>query len=406
MRLAINIFILAFIFNLQQAQAQLDVIELINPSFEDKPHLGNENKYGQRSQIRGWYDCSQDDFPYESPPDIHPKNFWNVTVKPFDGQTYLGMVVREQESWESISQHLSTKIKRASCYIATVKLARSDNYLSFTREDVDDLNILTTKKVKKENFTEPTVLRVWGGAGKCHNKQLLWESPPIDHSDWREYKIQFESKFTHSFITLEAYYKTPNLFAYNGHILIDNLTDFKEYNCKIGPQELDIVKEDPKKVKPITDEKEAKTKVNTPTKTEVVTNKKKEEKLIKDLDRNALKIGQTIEINNLYFAANEAAITNASYAVLNEVYSFMKSYTDVVIEIGGHTNSIPKDEFCDKLSRDRAKSVARYLVAKGIPAARVQFKGYGKRNPIASNENASGRKKNQRVEIKILSLDN
>ncbi|MBK8922192.1 MAG: OmpA family protein [Saprospirales bacterium] len=75
-----------------------------------------------------------------------------------------------------------------------------------------------------------------------------------------------------------------------------------------------------------------------------------------------------------------------------------------MIEIGGHTNSTPPDEFCDRLSTARAKSAADYLIAKGVDPKRVVYKGYGKRNPVASNTTADGRRMNQRVEIKILAL--
>jgi len=82
-----------------------------------------------------------------------------------------------------------------------------------------------------------------------------------------------------------------------------------------------------------------------------------------------------------------------------------KKGPQVVIEIGGHTNNLPADDFCDKLSGDRAKSVAEFLYEKGIKEVRIAHKGYGKRKPIASNKSKSGRKKNQRVEIKILRVD-
>jgi outer membrane protein OmpA-like peptidoglycan-associated protein len=76
----------------------------------------------------------------------------------------------------------------------------------------------------------------------------------------------------------------------------------------------------------------------------------------------------------------------------------------IVIEVGGHTNNVPPDEYCDRLSTARAKAVADYLAAKGIDPKRVLFKGYGKRKPVASNTTPEGRVLNQRVEIKILSL--
>jgi len=86
------------------------------------------------------------------------------------------------------------------------------------------------------------------------------------------------------------------------------------------------------------------------------------------------------------------------------VYSFLKEYIDVSVEIGGHTNGTPPHKYCDKLSKERAKAVAQYLVRKGIPANRLKYKGYGKRKPIANNLTKEGRIKNQRVEIKILKI--
>ena len=131
----------------------------------------------------------------------------------------------------------------------------------------------------------------------------------------------------------------------------------------------------------------------------------KKPKIIPDLDIATLKVGQTLRINKLYFQADSSTMSDASFDVLEEVYEFMNENTNVAIEIGGHTNDIPPDEYCDRLSTSRAKTVANFLYAKGILPERIAFKGYGKRNPIASNESAKGRKRNQRVEIKILRLE-
>ena len=64
-----------------------------------------------------------------------------------------------------------------------------------------------------------------------------------------------------------------------------------------------------------------------------------------------------------------------------------------------------QDEFCIRLSTARAKSVAEYLIKKGIDAKRVLFKGYGRSLPIATNSTPEGRQKNQRVEIKIVRMN-
>ena len=128
------------------------------------------------------------------------------------------------------------------------------------------------------------------------------------------------------------------------------------------------------------------------------------EKVLKSLDISTLALGQTIRLDKLYFEADSATIQPASFAVLEEIYDFLKDNDKVIIEIGGHTNSLPEDEYCDRLSTARAKNIAEYLYRKGIRESQISYKGYGKRQPIATNQTVEGRRRNQRVEIKIVSL--
>lgn len=128
------------------------------------------------------------------------------------------------------------------------------------------------------------------------------------------------------------------------------------------------------------------------------------DKVLKSLDINTLTLGQTIRVDKLYFDADSSTIQSASFGVLEEIYEFLTSNSKVIIEIGGHTNSLPEDEYCDRLSTARAKNIAQYLYDRGIPESRISYKGYGKREPIASNMTVEGRRRNQRVEIKITSL--
>ncbi|MFZ1677625.1 MAG: OmpA family protein [Saprospiraceae bacterium] len=128
------------------------------------------------------------------------------------------------------------------------------------------------------------------------------------------------------------------------------------------------------------------------------------EKVLKSLDISTLTLGETIRVDKLYFTADSSTIQPSSYGVLEEIYDFLKSNDKVIIEIGGHTNSLPDDEYCDRLSTSRAKNIALYLYGRGIPQAQISYKGYGKRQPIATNQTVDGRRKNQRVEIKIINL--
>ena len=128
-------------------------------------------------------------------------------------------------------------------------------------------------------------------------------------------------------------------------------------------------------------------------------------KILPDLTAGLLKDGQTIKMETLQFDADSSTIKSSSEPVLNELYEFLLENPLIVVEIGGHTNGLPSHEFCDRLSSARAKEVATEMVAKGISAKRIFYKGYGKRNPIATNQTKEGRIKNQRVEVKILRLE-
>ena len=126
---------------------------------------------------------------------------------------------------------------------------------------------------------------------------------------------------------------------------------------------------------------------------------------IDKLGDTKLKAGTIIRVNNLYFKADKTAVEPASYALLDRIARILNERPNLTVEIGGHTNGIPPHEYCDKLSTNRAKAVYDYLVQKGVPGNQLFFKGYGKRKPIAVNNTDEGRKKNQRVEIKVLKVE-
>jgi outer membrane protein OmpA-like peptidoglycan-associated protein len=128
------------------------------------------------------------------------------------------------------------------------------------------------------------------------------------------------------------------------------------------------------------------------------------EKILPDLVIQKLEVGKTLRIDELFFKADSTEVSPESYDVLNEVLTFLQQNPKIVVEIGGHTNTIPSHEYCDKLSTERAKSIATYFYKKGILPERLSFKGYGKRQPISDSVSLEGRRKNQRVEIKIISI--
>ena len=65
------------------------------------------------------------------------------------------------------------------------------------------------------------------------------------------------------------------------------------------------------------------------------------------------------------------------------------------------TDSVGAAAYNEQLSQERAESVRQYLVNRGVDPSRVTARGYGEDNPVASNENESGRAMNRRVEFRV-----
>jgi len=373
-------------------------VEVLNGSFEGVPNQGINNI---PFQLNGWYDCGKLRFPTETPPDVHPGGFWDNQIAASEGRTYLGMVVRDNDSYEGVAQRLSQVLEGNQCYTFKIKLSRSSTYVSQSRLEG------TTA-----NYTKPAVFRIWGGNGFCNDRELLAESTPVDHADWKTYEFKIKPKAEYRYILLEAYYKVPVMFPYSGHILADGMSNLQKITC---PDQIeDIVESNsksqatvatvlpPHKRNRLEDAvKKPEPKIlQQPDNLKAVT----KTKILEDLDIAKLKTGSTVEIKNLYFKADSADINESSYEVLSEIIDFMKDHKNISIEIGGHTNGIPSSDFCDKLSTERAKAVYDYLMKNGVNPQKLAYKGYGKRKLIATDNTAEGRKKNQRVELKVIAI--
>ncbi len=117
----------------------------------------------------------------------------------------------------------------------------------------------------------------------------------------------------------------------------------------------------------------------------------------------------TVTISDaILFASGSATLKSASIAELDKAYSVLRSkYAGRKIDIVGHTDTDPinktKNKWQDnwELSAERALTVVRYLVKKGIPDETIRAAGCGESRPVASNSTAAGKAKNRRVEIVV-----
>ncbi len=167
-------------------------IHLDNASFEGEPK--------DATTPIGWLECE-----LGTTPDILPGP-WGVYLEPYDGNTYVGLITRNNGSWEAIGQRLKKTLKKGECYQLSLQLATSYTYAG---------------------HNEPIRLRIWGSSDRCERQQLLKDLGLIDHEEWQNYSFEFRPSSKMKYIIFEAYYNTKKKMTHNGNVLIDAISPIR-----------------------------------------------------------------------------------------------------------------------------------------------------------------------------------
>jgi len=165
--------------------------------------LDNASFEGERQDATvpaGWHPCVEG-----TTPDILP-GFWGVKLDPFDGESYMGLITRNDGTWESVGQRLSGPLVSGNCYNFSLALAHSKDYAGFNK---------------------PIRLVIWGGRTSCSKDQMLIETDYINHQDWKKYNYKIVAEKDINFIIFEAQYMNGVYFYYRGNILVDDCSDFE-----------------------------------------------------------------------------------------------------------------------------------------------------------------------------------
>jgi outer membrane protein OmpA-like peptidoglycan-associated protein len=112
--------------------------------------------------------------------------------------------------------------------------------------------------------------------------------------------------------------------------------------------------------------------------------------------------GIVLTIGDVLFATGKADITSGAKRSMDKLAEFLKAQPARNVVIEGYTDSVGSDNYNLELSEKRAESAKNELVERGVAAERITTRGFGKRDPVASNDSPEGRKLNRRVEVIIL----
>jgi OOP family OmpA-OmpF porin len=106
-----------------------------------------------------------------------------------------------------------------------------------------------------------------------------------------------------------------------------------------------------------------------------------------------------VAVYGIHFDTGKSVILADSGQILGEIVKLLQQNPDLKLRVEGHTDNQGNAAANQALSEKRAQSVLAWLVAHGIPAARLTAKGFGQAQPVADNSTEDGRAKNRRVEL-------
>jgi len=111
--------------------------------------------------------------------------------------------------------------------------------------------------------------------------------------------------------------------------------------------------------------------------------------------------GLIVNMSDVLFDTGSATLKPGAREKLAKISGILLAHPGLTLQIEGHTDSVGSDDFNQQLSERRADSVRDFLAEEGVAGTSMSARGFGKTQPVASNDTAEGRQRNRRVELVV-----
>lgn len=286
-----------------------------------------------------------------------PRNIFGYQ-QPHSGNGYAGICI-QKDMVEYVETKLTSPLKKGQTYLIEFYICRAEHRL----HHVDEFGVLFTTKM------------LWGA-----EKTGISIKPPVDFVNpngykdtkkWTKLSATYTAEGSETVIILGHFnYDKKKRTKGKAHYYIDDVSIIPvndETNISANTEE----------IKPLETRPDSIPKVLSP------------------------KLGETITLKNIFFEINKSELLPKSFFELDKLVQYLTTSSNTTIKISGHTDNTGNEDQNKILSEARAKSVAEYLIAKGIEKRRISFIGYGGTKPIATNDTDNGKQQNRRVEFVI-----
>jgi outer membrane protein OmpA-like peptidoglycan-associated protein len=111
--------------------------------------------------------------------------------------------------------------------------------------------------------------------------------------------------------------------------------------------------------------------------------------------------GLIVNMSDVLFDTGKYTLKPGAREKLAKISGIVQAHPGLMLSVEGHTDSVGSDDYNQKLSEQRANSVRDYLVSQGVMSNTITASGFGEAQPVATNDNATGRQQNRRVEMVV-----
>lgn len=166
----------------------------------------------------GWEYCGfqNAEDPAMEEAEIYGNSEFTKELTPFDGENYVVLIATDNNTWEMIGQELSQGLEQNASYELSLACARQASYVGYS-----------TGSQSQVNYTTPIKFQIWGGNNSCEKEELLYSSELIINTRWLAHTIEFAPSQDFSHLMIEAAFRMPIMFPYNGNVMIDKVELFK-----------------------------------------------------------------------------------------------------------------------------------------------------------------------------------
>jgi outer membrane protein OmpA-like peptidoglycan-associated protein len=116
-------------------------------------------------------------------------------------------------------------------------------------------------------------------------------------------------------------------------------------------------------------------------------------------------VGIVVAPPDVLFDPGSTSISKGAQSRLQRLADSVRERTDLEVVLRGHADTSPREKDAFAISEKRAHEVRAFLADEGVPWRRMRIVGLGAARPVASNDSASGRQRNRRVEIMLREVE-